>query len=134
VSAVTRFFFRTPSFHQTAWTILQWWEVRRPAYNLAVGAAGLLTLGTIATLTGLPPFPRGFHLVWDFAVGYAVLANIGYCLGPAIDLLVHRRWGPRYDAIGPALFRYGLVFAVGVTLLPIPLVLFFWSIRLLGLQ
>jgi len=46
-----------------------------------------------------------------------------------IDLLVRRRWGPSFAAVGPALFRYGFAFSVGLTLLPIPLVLIGWALR-----
>jgi hypothetical protein len=121
MSAVTRFFFRPTYLQQTPWSIIQWWEVRRPTYNLVVGAAGLLTLTTLALVAGPPDqFP---HELFDLIVVYAIMANLFYCLGPALDFLVHRRLGPDYSAVGPALFRYGFVFAVGLTLLPIPLIL-----------
>jgi hypothetical protein len=34
---------------------------------------------------------------------------------------------------GPALFRYGFVFSLGLTLLPIPLIVLSWIARLMGL-
>ena len=117
MSAVTRFFFRPSYLEQTTWSILQWWEVRRAAYNLAVGGAGLLTLTAVALLIGLPPLPGLVLLVGS----YAVMANLCYCLGPMLDVLIYRRFGPEFGAVGPALFRYGFVFALGLTLLPIPL-------------
>lgn len=129
MSAVTRFFFRPSYLLQTPWSIIQWWEVRRAAYNLAVGAAGLFTLLTVALLIGLPPFP---YLLL-FIGGYAVMANLFYCLGPALDVLVYRRFGPDFGAVGPALFRYGFVFALGLTLLPIPLAVMGAAARVLSI-
>ena len=65
---------------------------------------------------------------------YALLANLGYCVGPLLDTLIVRRWGPAYSAIGPALFRYGFAFAVGITLLPVPLSIVGWILQLLGID
>lgn len=133
MSAVTKFFFRSPYLTQSSWSILQWWEARRLAYNVAVGGAGLLSLTTVALVAGLPPHPRVFHVAWDVVVIYGLLANASYSLGPAVDVLVHRQLGPRYGAIGPTLFRYGFVFAVGLSLMPIPLVLLGWIARTIGM-
>ena len=36
-----------------------------------------------------------------------------------------------YAPVGPALFRYGFAFSVGLTLLPIPLAILSWGVRLL---
>jgi hypothetical protein len=66
------------------------------------------------------------------AVVYAVLANVCYSLGPIVDVFIRKRWGDDYHAVGPALFRYGFVFALGLTLLPIPLSTVGWVIRVLG--
>jgi len=54
---------------------------------------------------------------------YAVLANVCYTLGPIIELILERVWKDRLLPIGPALFRQGLAFSIGLTLLPIPLVI-----------
>ena len=35
----------------------------------------------------------------------------------------------RAGAVGPVLFRYGFVFSLGLTLLPIPLVVAGWLLR-----
>ncbi len=117
--------------------VVRWWESRRLAYNLTVGAAGLLTLATITLL--LAAGPRG----WGdggppmmAVVAYGVAANCCYSLGAPIDLLLRRWLGWRAGAVGQALFRYGLAFSVGLTLLPIPLFtiswLVSWGIRLFG--
>lgn len=58
---------------------------------------------------------------WQPVVAYAVAANVCYSLGPIADVYILKRWGPAYAAVGATLFRYGFVFAVGLTLLPLPL-------------
>lgn len=131
MSALTRFFFRVPSFSSSTWSVIRWWESRRLAYNLAVGAAGVLSLAAVALVDLLPPNPRVPGIPWGGILVYAVLANLFYSLGPAVDALVSRRWGRSFDAVGPALFRYGFAFSVGLTLLPIPLVVLGWAFKLL---
>jgi len=120
-TALTRFFFRAPYSPAKTGEIIRWWESRRPAYNLAVGAAGLLSFAAISLFELLrfgkdPTVPLGLILV------YGILANLFYCLGPVVDTIVMRRWGRDYSEVGPSLFRYGFVFAVGLTLLPLPLI------------
>jgi hypothetical protein len=131
MSALTRFFFRLPAVAPSTWSVIRWWESRRLAYNLAVGTAGIISLTAVAVAELLPPTPRVPGVPWGGILVYGVLANLFYSLGPAVDALVCRRWGRSFDAVGPALFRYGFAFSVGLTLLPIPLVLLGWAFRLL---
>jgi hypothetical protein len=42
MSAITRFFLRRPYPSPTTWSIVRWWESRRVAYNLSVGAPGAI--------------------------------------------------------------------------------------------
>lgn len=131
MSALTRFVFRTPDQGTDAWSIVQWWEVRRPAFNLAVGAAGALTMGTVFLFELLLADGGALGIPWLAVVAYGVMANLCYTLGPAVDALVCCRWGPQYAAVGPALFRYGFVFAVGLTLLPLPFAVLSGLLRLI---
>lgn len=133
MSAVTKFFFRSPYPSQTTWMVVRWWEARRLTYNLAVGATGLISLALAALIEGLPPSSGFLGVPFLAVVLYAVLANLCLSLGPIVDAIVCRRWGPNYSAVGPALFRYGFAFAIGLTLLPIPVALLGWGIRLAGL-
>jgi hypothetical protein len=100
-------------------------------YNLVLATAGVLSLGAHSLFSLLPPrsaspdVPLGFVGV----LAYAVLANLCYCAGPAVDLYIRRRWGSAYAAVGPTLLRYGFVFSVGLTLLPIPLSFLRWALR-----
>jgi hypothetical protein len=131
MTALTRFFFRAPSFSSNTWAVVRWWESRRLAYNVAVLAAGVVSLTAVAVADLLPPNPKVPGIPWGGILVYGLLANLFFSLGPAVDALVCRRWGRNYDAVGPALFRYGFAFAIGLTLLPIPLAAIGWGLKLL---
>ncbi|MDH4044224.1 MAG: hypothetical protein OEY20_11640 [Gemmatimonadota bacterium] len=133
MTALTRFFFDPVYAPRSAWSVIGWWEGRRSAFNLAIGGAGVLTLTVLNLFAALPPYGMwfGFPLV-PLAV-YALLANVAFTAGPIADLLIRRAWGNRYAAVGPTLFRYGFVFSVGLTLLPIPLAAALWALRLVRL-
>jgi len=132
MTALTRFFFDPIYAPRSAWSVVGWWERRRSAFNLAVGSAGILTLSAVNFFGMLPPGGRWLGVPLGGIAAYALLANIGYTAGPAIDLLIRRHWGNGYAAVGPALFRYGFVFSVGLTLLPIPVAAIGWVLRLVG--
>ena len=126
MTALERVFF-TPLYHpDSAWSVVRWWERRRPLYNAVVGAAGLLSLGVMSLLEGPQPL-----MVLGAVVVYGVLANVGYTFGAVGDLLLRRWLGARAPAAGPVLFRYGFVFSVGLTLLPIPVAILGKVLRLL---
>jgi hypothetical protein len=129
MTAVERYFFTPLYYPRSPWSIVQWWESRRFFFNLCVGSAGLLSLG-LATLIGhLPPHPGGFPAPWGVVVVYGVMANLCYTLGSLADLTLRRALGDRAPAVSPVLFRYGFVFSLGLTLLPIPLAALGWLVR-----
>jgi hypothetical protein len=130
MTAVEKYFFTPLYYPRSAWSVLSWWEARRPVFNLCVGAAGLMTLATLEFLSALPPHRVDFGVPWRPVVVYAVLANIGYTLGPIADLVLRRQLGERAPAVGPVLLRYGFAFSLGLTLLPIGLGGLIWLIRL----
>jgi hypothetical protein len=136
VSALTRILFPLPDYRRTPVSLLRWWESRRLAYNAAVGGAGLVTLGVVGVVGLLPPalHPRLFEWPQVLAgvVVYGVLANVGYSLGWTAEMAMRLLWKEEAPDAGPALFRQGLSFAVGLTLLPIPLVTFSWLARALA--
>jgi hypothetical protein len=116
-TAIERFFF-TPLYKAHSTTeVVMWWESRRALYNAAVGAAGTLSLIALALVAHMPP-----ELMLMGTLVYGFMANVGYTLGPVADLILRRALGERADVIGPVLFRYGFIFSLGLTLLPIPLV------------
>lgn len=129
MTRLAEFLFPAPA-HRTPGAILRWWEARRLPYNVVVGAAGLLTLGVVRVLTWLPPDAHaGGMPPWPFVVVYGVLANVCYCLGPALEIGLHWTWGRRVIPVGPALYRMGLTFSLGLTLLPVLLVGLEWLFR-----
>jgi hypothetical protein len=128
MTAVEKYFFTPLSYPRSGWSILRWWESRRLLFNLSVGSAGLLSLGIIELLARLPPHPGDFPVPWVGVLAYAVLANLCYTLGPVGDLVLRRVLGDRAAAVGPVLFRYGFVFSLGLTLLPIPVVALGWLV------
>ena len=131
MSAVTEYFFTPVYYPRTTWTVVHWWEARRPVYNMAVGAAGVLSLFALKVSASLPPHPVHGEIPWQAVLAYALLANLAYTIGPVVDLAITRRWGHEYAPVGPALFRYGFVFSVGLTLLPIALAVLSWIGRVL---
>lgn len=112
---------------RTTLGILTWWESRRLLYNLIVGAAGGVTLAVMAVVDFVAPQhgprPRIEIGMWMPILAYAVLANVCYTLGPIIEATLEHAWKDRVLPVGPALFRQGLAFSVGLTLLPIPLII-----------
>jgi hypothetical protein len=126
MTALTRLFFDTVYFPRNGWAVVRWWEARRPAYNAAVGGAGLVTLATLALLHALPPL----GVVLGVVAVYGTIANVCYSLGPLLDLLARRVGGPDYAPVGPTLFRYGFVFSIGLTLFPIAIAGLWWVVHL----
>jgi hypothetical protein len=119
--ALTRFFFRAPCSAPSTGEIVRWWESRRPLYNLAVLMAGVTSL-TAVFVAELLLGEGAARIPWGGIMVYGFLANLLYTLGPIADTIVMRTWGRDYSEVGPTMFRYGFVFAVGLTLLPVPLV------------
>jgi hypothetical protein len=133
MSALTRFFFTPVYAPRSGWTVVIWWESRRAIFNLSVGAAGALSLAALSLSAMLPPHPAAFQVPLRVILLYAVMANLCYSLGPVIDVALHKKFGAAYAPVGPALFRYGFAFSVGLTLLPVPLAALSWLARVLGL-
>jgi hypothetical protein len=132
MSKLTRFLFPLPA-PRSAPAIVAWWERRRPAYNLIVGGTGLVTLAIVRLLFALPPSgsampPFDRTLLPGIAI-YGIAANVCYTLGWMVEGAMHALWGDRVRPAGAVLFRQGLIFAVGVTLLPVVVAGFVWVAR-----
>src|ERR1051325_4572053 len=103
---------------RTTLSTIAWWESRRGTFNLIVGGAGVLTLAVTGLIALVPPgVPMAFD--WRPVMAYGLLANVCYSAGWVIELVMLRLVGKRAPAIGPALFRQGLAFSLGLTFLPI---------------
>jgi hypothetical protein len=124
--ALTTVLFPNPPLVRTPLRLFQWWESKRLTYNVVVGGAGLATTGIIAALTHLPGPLRGTPIAWGIIAAYGVIANVFYSFGWAIESAL-QRWLQRDTyGLGPALFRHGLVFSVGLTLFPAVLACLGW--------
>ena len=110
-SRLARFLYPRPAARSVG-GIFKWWERRRPAFNLIVGAGGgvsLLAHAALGWLEANDPFLLPVML-W-----LLVVANVCYTLGPLTESLLHRIWGRDVLPVGPHLFRAGLALSVGVT-------------------
>ena len=120
MSALVNTLYPLPDLRRTPLSLFRWWESRRWLYNRVVGTTGLVTLGTVflfSAVTGVPaPDPREALLG---VLVYGVLANACYSLGWFLEMCARAVWGRAAPDLGPLLFREGLIFSVGLTLLPI---------------
>jgi hypothetical protein len=136
MNALEKYFFTPIYYPRSMWSVLGWWESRRPLYNVAVGAAGVATILAATAIELLPPDGSPVLIPWAVlargVLAYGVLANVCYSLGAPADVLLRRVLGDRAAAVGPVLFRYGFVFSLGLTLLPIPIAAIGWVFRLIS--
>ncbi len=108
--ALVQLLYPAPAERRTG-AIIRWWEKRRLPYNLIVGAGGLMTLGLHTLVHSIP----GETVEAIVAVG--VMANVAYTLGSIVEVTVNHVWGRKVLPLGPMLFREGLLFSVGLTLI-----------------
>ena len=109
---------------RSAGAIVKWWEKRRLSYNLILGGgAGLLVvIGSLLWL--LPPNDLPLEIIpLEGYLGFLFLINLSYSVGPATEFLAHKLWGTHVRPVGPTLFRMGLTFSLGLTLV-LPLIVF----------
>ena len=126
--ALAEFLFAAPARRSTP-AIITWWERRRLAYNACVGAAGLVSLGTVGFFSTLTGGDEMFPQALIMAAVFGGMANLCYCLGPAAELFFEKMWGRRVLPTGPALYRMGLTFSVGLALFPTLLTVFLMTAR-----
>ena len=131
VSALVRLLYPPPVLSRSPAAVIGWWERRRVRFNLVVGMAGVVTLTAINLLNVLPPGSRGLVFFPAPILAYAFLANLFYTSGWALELAFNAWWRDDPPAVGPVLFRQGLLFSVGLTLLPIGIAALDWTFRLL---
>jgi len=101
--------------------VLAWWELRRIAFNILVGAVGIVSfvvnLWLWTTYIQQPGEDDGFGPAVP-AILFGILANIFYTSGWIVEglILAVRRRGS--NEIGPRLFKLGLVFSLILASLP----------------
>ena len=119
MAALASVLFPEPSLRRSPGAVIGWWERRRPLFNLVVGATGLVTLSVLGLAAGGVIFAQPG--LWLGVTAYGVAANVCYSFGAPLELLLERWLGRETYGLGPALFRYGLVYSVGLTLFPLAL-------------
>ncbi len=129
MSALVRLLYPVPAPSRSAAAIIGWWERRRLRFNLIVGAAGFFSIGIINLVLALPPNPELAGIPLGPAVVFGVLANVCYTAGWATELTFNAWWRKDPPAIGPVLFRQGLIFSVGLALLPVALAGAAWALK-----
>lgn len=116
-----------PTLLRSPLRVVHWWESRRLAFNGIVGTLGVATLLYGQTLSWLV---RGelLGIPWQAIVAYGAAANVCYTSGWIVENVVERWLGRPVYGLGPALFRYGLAFSAGLTVLPAGL----WTVMAIG--
>jgi hypothetical protein len=117
MTALAEFLFPAPAERKPG-AIIRWWEGRRLGYNLLVGSAGLTSLAVYAVANTIVFGGQGDYPPWQAIVGFGLLANVCYWLGPLAEITIQRLWNREVLPVGPVLFRMGLTFSVGLALLP----------------
>ena len=119
MTALTSVLFPQPTLRRSPGAVLGWWERRRPLYNVVVGATGFVTISALSVALGPTMFVQPG--TWIGVAAYGVAANLCYSFGAPTELLLERWLGRETYGLGPALFRYGLIYSVGLTLFPLAL-------------
>jgi hypothetical protein len=128
MNTITHFLFPAPAKRAPA-AIIIWWESRRAAYNAIIGATGIFSLGIMAFIANMPPGSTGLPPA-TFILLYGIVANMCYSLGALTECALELLWPGKLLPTGPVLFRMGLTFSLGMTLLPIIVMALDWLVRL----
>ena len=132
MSRLVQVLFPEPTLQRSPVALIRWWESRRLTFNAIVGATGLVTLSVITLGVFLPMRVPITALPWPMVVLYGVAANVCYSFGWIAESALERWLGRQTYGLGPALFRHGLVFSVGLTLFPVVMAGFFWVTKVVG--
>lgn len=129
MNTITHFLFPAPAERSPA-AIFMWWESRRLGYNAVMGVTGIFSLGIMAAFASLPPGP-GTLPPLPLVIVYAIAANVFYGLGPLVECALEMIWPRKVLPVGPALFRMGLTFSVGLNFMAVMIMGWDWVIRVL---
>jgi hypothetical protein len=99
-----------PPEPRSLFSIVMWWEFRRPLYNIAVGLAGLPSLFLLKML-GEPM--TAFVIC---AIFYGIFANVCYSLGTPAEMVAKACWKEKAENYGPVLLTLGTIFSVLLTI------------------
>jgi hypothetical protein len=114
------------------WDSIAWWEVRRIPYNLAIAAAGTVTVIAVIGIGGMFAKP-GEDVIEPLGllaggVVFGILANLLYTLGWISELLWSGGDTARSESLRPRVFWLGLIGSVLLTLAPAVLVPLLWMV------
>lgn len=117
---------REPGSVQSAGDVLRWWEIRRIAFNLIVGATGIgtciLCLLIALVAEAMLDVPIGIPDPPIIAVlgiiTYGIMANVCYTGGWIAELVIRRLWPRESDSFASLSHTLGVAFAVILTLFP----------------
>ena len=126
MSRLVQVLFPEPTLVRSPLALIRWWESRRLIFNVVVGATGLVTLSVLAIGVFLPMGIPFTELPWRAVIAYGVAANVCYSFGWMVESTLERWLGRETYGAGPALYRHGLVFSVGLTLFPVVMAGLFW--------
>jgi hypothetical protein len=131
MNSLTDFLFPAPAPARPA-AIVRWWEGRRLAYNGILGLTGSFSWVVSSIVASMPPNDMG-PIPLTAVLAFGVAANVCYCFGPMAELFLRTIFRARLLPPGPTLYRMGLTFSVGLTLLPMLMVGFTTVVRVIGL-
>ena len=131
MSALTRLLFPAPAEVRSTAAIFRWWESRRLTFNVVVGTTGVVAMVLMKIIAVTPPLSMSFPIFWPGILAYGLFANLFYSLGFATEAAMQRAWHEETPRVGPALFRQGLIFSVGLTLFPVALMGISWGFQVL---
>ena len=128
MNTIAHFLFPAPAKRSPA-AIFIWWESRRLAYNAILGVTGIFCLGLMTAIGSLPPGSTPAPPL-PLVLLYGVLANACYSFGALAECTLELIWPRKLLPTGPVLFRMGLTFSLGLTVLPVMLMGWDWLVRL----
>jgi hypothetical protein len=126
--------FSIPEGDRPWYSVVVWWEMRRPLYNLVVGISGTISLFLIFFFIWLPPALKGDDADFDYfiAIGaFGIFANFFYTFGWIFELLQRSFLRMPIRRIGPLSFSLGTIFSSGLALVPAAIFFFEWVYRAL---
>lgn len=114
------------------WRVIAWWEKRRIIFNLAVFAAGIISISVVEFIGGRLAHPgedmkEPLGLILGVVV-YGIAANICYTLGWTTELIWRGSDRNDADELRRKVFRRGMIFSIALTLLPSVLIPIMWLI------
>lgn len=126
--------FKVQEERWSRWSILLWWEARRPVYNAIMVGAILLSLGLLCFFIGEIGSREARQQPFEsIAVFFGFIAmNVCYTAGWVVEIIATAGLPQRCPDTAPAFLRAGLAFSLFIVFAPTALWGFGWLLSLLG--